>query len=540
VSQPAPGPDVILSQPTAPPPAGPGRPHRGPASAFTDSRLLVALFLVSLAAVTPRIYASDEVQYFAFLRSLWFDHDLSFDNEYRYFYDSGAVRTPGFKETFLDGATKTGRRENFGTIGCALLWSPFYAVADLGVRAARAAGWRVAADGYSTPYLAAVAYGSAVYGFAALLLSAHACRFVFAGRGEPRLRETAGGGAVASRAAMTAVWLGTPLLFYMYVAPVFSHAVSAFAVAAFVVAWLHVRRTWSPGGVMALGALAALMAMVREQDVFVAGGVVLDFAWAVASQHPGKAGAAGTPARQNVLAGPRLVAVALAGAATAVVAYLPQAIAYLRINGRLGPSALVTRKMSWTSPHAGQVLASPEHGLFFWTPLAALAIAGLLIIAFGAARASEKRAGSSQNDRRPAERARIVVCLLVMAALQVYVAGAVGSWSVAGAFGQRRFVALTVVFVVGVAALLRSARRRSHRALALAAVVLAAWWNVALIVQFATGLMDRQRLTLASNAYNAFVVVPLQLPRVAYRYVFNRESFYAPRQVPGSGTAEQH
>ncbi len=37
----------------------------------------------------PRIYASDEVQYFAYLRSLWFDRDVSFENEYRYFYDHG-------------------------------------------------------------------------------------------------------------------------------------------------------------------------------------------------------------------------------------------------------------------------------------------------------------------------------------------------------------------------------------------------------------------------------------------------------------------
>ena len=45
--------------------------------------LLVGLFALSLPAVTTRIYASDEVRYFAFLRSLWFDHDVSFENEYR-------------------------------------------------------------------------------------------------------------------------------------------------------------------------------------------------------------------------------------------------------------------------------------------------------------------------------------------------------------------------------------------------------------------------------------------------------------------------
>ena len=44
-----------------------------------------------------------------------------------------------------------------------------------------------------------------------------------------------------STPAALAVWLGTPLLFYMYVAPPFSHACSAFAVALFVWTWMRVR-----------------------------------------------------------------------------------------------------------------------------------------------------------------------------------------------------------------------------------------------------------------------------------------------------------
>ena len=101
---------------------------------FKQWILFVSLFVLSLPAVTPRIYSSDEIQYFAFLRSLWFDHDLSFENEYRYFYDRGIARSDGFHETFLELRTATGHRINFGTIGCAILWSPFYAVGDLVAR----------------------------------------------------------------------------------------------------------------------------------------------------------------------------------------------------------------------------------------------------------------------------------------------------------------------------------------------------------------------------------------------------------------------
>ena len=46
----------------------------------------------------------------------------------------------------------------------------------------------------------------------------------------------------------------------------------------------------------------------------------------------------------------------------------------------------------------------------------------------------------------------IAICAIVMFALQAYIAGAVESWTVAGAFGQRRFVSLTPLLVLGLAA----------------------------------------------------------------------------------------
>jgi hypothetical protein len=43
--------------------------------------------------------------------------------------------------------------------------------------------------------------------------------------------------------------------------------------------------------------------------------------------------------------------------------------------------------------------------------------------------------------------------------------------------------------------------------------------------------MDRQQLTLGSNAWNTFVVVPREAPALVWRYLTNRASFYRqPRQ----------
>lgn len=456
------------------------------------------MFVASLPAVTARIYASDEALYFSYLRSLWFDHDLSFDNEYQHIYDSGMVRTPLFRETFLESTTSTGHRVNFATIGCALLWSPFYAAADAVVRISRMSGATVPADGYSRPYIWAVCVGSAVYGFLSLILS-----FAVARRVVPGFAGTSSGRQLLP---VLAVFIGTPLVFYMYVAPPFAHACSAFAVSAFVLTWLRVRARWSLAGCAALGALAALMTMVREQDGFYAGAPALDFLWMVAGTWRHGAGTQIAPIRK-ALGG------ALAGLVAFGVTFVPQALVYVTLNGHLGPSPLLSRKMNWIAPHALQVLFSPEHGLFIWTPVALVAIVGVILLAAWP--------GPSASDTR-----RIGVCLLTMIVLGVYVTGSVASWTVAGAFGQRRFVGLTVVFVTGLAVVVTRANRGMVRALLGIVLALCMWWNLALMIQFGAGLMDRQRLEVARNAWNAFVVVPIELPRLLYRYAFDRQSFY--------------
>ena len=88
-----------------------------------EAIFLVVLFLASLPAVTTRLYSSDEVQYFSYLRSLWFDHDVSFENEYRYFYDHHVAQTPDFYDTFLVRTeAATGRRINYATSFVAEWW----------------------------------------------------------------------------------------------------------------------------------------------------------------------------------------------------------------------------------------------------------------------------------------------------------------------------------------------------------------------------------------------------------------------------------
>jgi hypothetical protein len=452
--------------------------------------VLPLLFVLTLPAVTTRLYASDEIEHFAWLRSWAFDRDVDFENEYRYFYDTGIAKDALFHETFLERVNTAGRRENFAPVGAAIFWAPFFAVGHVVALATGAP-----ADGFSRPYIAAIAYGSAVYGFLALLLTLSIIRRVLPTPPLPTL----------------AVWMGTPILFYMYIAPGFAHACSAFAVSLVLWIWLHVRARWSLAGMALLGLAGALMAMVREQDVLFMAGPALDFLRSV--RHHGRV-LPGSSTGRMWLAG-------LAAAAVFVVGYLPQALAYTALNGRAGPSEVSSRKMTWTAPHFFSVLLSPEHGLFFWTPLALVAVAGLVWLAFG-------RLRWASADTRWLGR-----LALVMFVLQVYITGSVESWTVAGAFGQRRFVAVTPLLALGLTVLVHRASENTRWVRVLLGVLVATcvWWNLGLMAQFGLHTMDRQRLSLGDNAWGVFVEVPRMAPSLAYRYLTDRASFYRiPRQ----------
>jgi hypothetical protein len=440
----------------------------------------VAVFVVTLPLVTPKVRGADEIEYFSYLPSLVFDHDLDFGDEYGHFYARDPIGLAGFKETFLDRREPTtGRHINFGPVGSAVLWSPFYLLAHGATLLGRTLGATVPADGLSWPYVAAACYASACFGFLGLLLV------------HDVLRRFGGHPDAVATATVLALWLGTPVLYYMTLAPAFAHAAGLFAVSLLVWLWLRARERAEAAGTRdwaLVGLAGGLCGLIRDQDgLFLAMpalGLAVD-----ACRTKAPARAAG-----------RAAVMAVAAAA----AMVPQLLVYRALNGRLGPSRLVTRKVSYWSPHFLEVLFDPAHGLYAWTPLLVLATGGLLLALW---------------RRRDAVTALLAVGLL----LQVWINGALESWTQAGAFGSRRFVDATPIFAWGLAALVGVAWPRLGRAPVTAALALFAWWNVSLMVQFGLKLMDRQRLEWPKVAVSQFTEVPERLGRVAVLFFTDRE-----------------
>lgn len=444
---------------------------------MSGRKLLVLLFVLTLPLVSTKLRGADEIQYFAYLHSVTFDHDLEFGNEYGHFYARDPQGLAGFKQTFLDlREERTGRHINFGPLGSALLWSPFYLVAHVGVLLARGLGASIAADGFTQPYVAAVCYASALWGFLGLLL-VHSALARFCDVPEPAASWTVG-----------ALWLSTPVLYYLTIAPAFSHACSVFAVSLLLWLWLRLTRRAADTVIdwALVGAAGGLCALVREQDGFF---LLIPGLWL-----------AGRLVERGAFAATALRGVALTCAAFAV--FVPQMLAYHAINGTFGPSPLVKRKMTWWSPHFFEVLFDPGHGLFIWSPLLLVAVAGLV--------------WATRRDRR-------LGLLGLGLVVQVLVNGAVESWTQAGAFGSRRFVGATFVFACGLAPLAAASVRRWGRPALLTAFAACVWWNVSLMMQFGLKLMDRQRLTWPGVAVSQVTQVPQRTMRTAWLYLTDRE-----------------
>ena len=220
------------------------------------------------------------------------------------------------------------------------------------------------------------------------------------------------------------------------------------------------------------------------------------------------------------------VLVAGAGAVTFGLVYSVQLMAYTAVNGHPGPTETAARKMTWTSPHGLQVLFSSEYGLFAWTPLALVAVAGLAWLAWRGAGGLDSADRVSNRDAK-----RIGLLALLMVLLQAYTSGSVESWTVSGSFGQRRFIAITPLLVIGLAAWFSHARTAWTRRGLAALVLLCIWWNLGLMAQFGLNRMDRKKLTLQENARVTFIDLPREAPSIAWRYLFDRSSLYRlPRQ----------
>ena len=450
---------------------------------------------MALPLFTPRIYASDEIKYFVPLRSMYFDGDIHYENEYAYFVALDPVANADMV-LFRDEVSPTGYRLNDAPIGSALLWTPFYIAADLAVGATRMMGSQIPRDGYSWPYIWAVALGSLFWGTMGLFITYRLCR-EFADSG-------------SSSAALIGMWFASPVVFYLYVTPPMAHANSMFTVALFLFIWMHTRdeRQLFEWGI--LGASAGLMVLVRELNWLLLLALVVDELAEMWDTYR-------TARVESALDSRGLFAswwqrhlsrlrghVAFTG--VMFIMLVPQFIVYRILHGTFTPAPYVVEKFSAYPIHAVSVLFSGFHGLFSWHPITLFGVVGLLALA--------------------RKNGRIALALFVVFAAQVAVVGSYDTWWGGASFGARRFMNCTPIFVIGLAALLTGMRPLARR-IAIGGIGLLVLWNFGLAIQYGTGLIPRDEpVTMATIARNQVVEVVPRMFDVGWRFLVDRSSFY--------------
>lgn len=371
---------------------------------------LLSLFLWA----QPGLELPDGGGYYVYLPSTWLDHDLLFFNEWQRF---GLIRDgiPIFKS-----ATETNHLANHWTVGPALIWYPSFISADA-ARAILPPLRRLPRDGVVYPYNLAVVTASVLAGLGTLLLGYRGARKWCS----------------ASEAAWAAValWFGTPLLWYSVRDAAMSHAVSAFACALAVTMSLRLREEPGAERSFAAGLAVGLAALVRIQN---AAFVLVPFLL--------------LDREQRKLFVRHIGAFAAGG----FLAVLPQLVVSTILYGNPIGFANAIAWDPWTRFRGVETLFSWYHGLFTWTPLALLALAGLVML--------------WRRDPR-----------LAAAGLAIFLfqwitnAGADRGFWGGMAFGARRFDSCWIFFLFGIATLMKY---RAARVLIAASCV----WTMLLFV----------------------------------------------------------
>jgi hypothetical protein len=368
--------------------------------------------------------------YYAWLRSLLIDHDWRFDNEFDDHRFPGDYVPPPTYRTELD------RRANQWSVGPACVWALAVVPAHYALKSlAELSPW--AADGYSLPYQLAVGVTSVLVSYAGLCLLYGICRQF----------------ARPNRAALAAILLtlGSSLIYYDAIEVSMAHGMASAFLAGCIYYWLRTFGSdrlsrWFIVGLL-LGAAALMRWQMATFAILPAGEAALSW-WSKKTK--------------KKLA--ELSAGLLMTALGALITFSPQMIAWKCVYGHWLVEPVPQIAHHWLSPSLWQVLVSYDRGLFYWTPICALAFLGYFI--------------SRPTREEPA------VILIAAFTLQAYALASlwgkgpylqeVGNFAGAfpsKSFGMRHLTEATIVLAPGFAMLIDSGKWRFRLATGLGTVL---------------------------------------------------------------------
>lgn len=405
--------------------------------------VVVAMYLANTALVAdpkhprgdgkyrPLLARGDGHATYLMLRSLVLDGDLDLSNDFSRFSSIWpAVLAP------------TGRPSTVHPIGSVLVWAPLFATAHVTATAANAAGANIPEHGYTLWHQRIVFAVAPLLTFLACWMGGRLAHRLLGGRHAPAF-------------AAVAILFGTSATAYATYIPAMSHPPDAAAHALFVTTWALGFATLTARRFALLGALIGLAALIRVSGFGLGVALLVEAAILLARGAPGG----------RLRLALRLVALGALAAATALLTFTPQMLAWKYIFGEYLVTPMGSGFMRLAHPQLVELLFSARNGWFSTTPLAYAGVVGLFFVPRAA---------------RP-----VAAGLLAVVAVQLYVNASVYDWWSGSSYGARRMVSATAILVVGLAALLSWVSRRAARVPAVArlavAVLVLGWfvgWNL--------------------------------------------------------------
>lgn len=344
----------------------------------------------------PKVY-SDGFGYYVYLPALVYG-------------DFGFGFVEGWEHP-LDLIQAAGGLVNKYPVGVAIMESPFFFAAHLLSLLRDAVTGSVTATGYTNLYQYMILFGGICYWVAGTVLLYRL------------LAGYLGFSKKVSLLTCTIITYGTNLFHYASYDACFSHIYSYFLFNLFLcyLCWYEERdaeggnKRWQT---CVFGFLAGLIFMCRNTNILFVLTYVL---YGVRDWETFKK-------RMRVILRPgRVIPIVLTG----FVTIFPQLLYWHAATGHWFLYSYGNEPFYWLAPQLGNFLFSVRKGLFFWSPVLLLALAGM-VVAYRA-------------------RKRLYVGLVVFFFLIVYVSSAWWSWYYGGSFGQRVAVDFMCLFAVFIA-----------------------------------------------------------------------------------------
>ena len=386
---------------------------------------LYGLFVVGLFFCFQPTIIHDAFQYYAYLTSIVIDGDLDLFNQL-YLHNTHRSYNP-----FPWNSARY--------MGTAIMESPFFMVAHGLALAMRFLGMNIPSDGYGTFYQVVVSLGSTWFGMCGVLLSYFLTREFFSRK--------------ISVLSTIAIWISSPLFFFMFFWNGWSHPFAFFLSSAFLLIWQRSRIERTMTQWIIMGLILGLAGLTQPTTVLI---VLFPLCEALSKLS--------NPRNNSIFR--YFVGLSLC-AVVSLLIFSPQlSLWYITTGNWLSqPYESVGDVHNWAHPQLfGLLFDTARHGLFAWTPLLLPACAGLLLL-------------FRRNKT-------VALSALMFTGLTIYTYSCWSIWWSGVGFSNRFFIHLTPVFILGLAGLIEMLNKRIKGAVIVAILSIFVLWNILLMADY--------------------------------------------------------